>query len=236
MYISRLKIIFSGNRDKETAEPMERYMKKRFPFLGIKTPERKLLLQQFYKETGILQEENLPESFIRDAWALPEREYHYAALTVLARQPGWIEEKHLPLLEELITTNAWWDSVDTLATAIVGPFLAHNNELRKRVIRSWEAHDNMWLRRTAVLHQLKYKQDTDEEDLFRIIHINRADDEFFIRKAIGWALREYSKTRPEEVEAFIAKESLSPLSVREGLKHINRNKAVRGEKHDTVEK
>lgn len=225
MYIDRLKIIFSGKRDKEQAEPMERYMKNQFPFLGIKTPERKVLLRQFYKETGILQEECLPEAFIREAWALPEREYHYAALTVLARQPGWLKEQHIPLLEELITTNAWWDSVDTLATAIAGPFLADKDGLRKRIISSWETHDNMWLRRTAILHQLKYKHDTDEKALFRIIHLNRDDKEFFIRKAIGWALREYSKTNPEAVQAFLAREPLSPLSVREGLKHINRQKS-----------
>ncbi|WP_280771070.1 DNA alkylation repair protein [Salipaludibacillus daqingensis] len=224
MYTEKLIEIFSKHQDEAQAKPMEKYMKHHFSFLGIKTPERKILLKKFYHETTILQEKELPISFIREAWSLPYREYHYAVLSVLAKRPKWLTEDHVVLLEELVTTNAWWDSVDTLATNIIGPFLHDKLELTEQTMSSWKNHDNMWLRRTAILYQLKYKHTTDEERLYEIIKQNSSDNEFFIQKAIGWALREYSKTNPESVKRFIEKTDLSSLSVREGLKHIHREK------------
>ncbi|PYZ91617.1 DNA alkylation repair protein [Salipaludibacillus keqinensis] len=220
--------IFSKNRDVDQAKSMEKYMRHHFSFLGIKTPQRKILLRKFYDRSGILKESDLPLTFIKEAWALPEREYHYAVLSLLVRRPQWLKEEHLPLLEELIKTNAWWDSVDTLASNIIGPFLRGKPVLTEKAVDKWKIHDNMWLRRTAILHQLKYKQHTNEELLYQVILLNRTEKEFFIQKAIGWALREYSKTNPVSVKAFIESEQLAPLSVREGLKHLKRETVNKG--------
>lgn len=224
MYSEKLIEIFSEQQDEAQAKPMGKYMKHHFLFLGIKTPERKVLLRKFYEETGILNESELPLTFIQECWSLSYREYHYAVLSVLARRPKWLNEGHVPLLKELVTTNSWWDSVDTLASNIIGPFFRDRHPLAIQVTEEWKTDENLWLRRAAILYQLKYKLDTDEELLYEIIRLNRKDNQFFIQKAIGWALREYSKTNPDSVKRFIEETDLARLSVREGLKYIDLEK------------
>ncbi|MDG5787409.1 DNA alkylation repair protein [Evansella sp. AB-P1] len=222
MYENELTNIFSNGRNKEHQGPMEKYMKNKFPFLGIKTPERKLLLKEFYTKTKILEKKELPEKFLREVWSWPEREYQYAVISMLLAKPQWLKAEHVPWLEELITTKSWWDTIDTIASNVVGPLFLRSPHLIETYIDQWKVAENFWLKRTAILFQLKYKEKTNEELLFHIIQLNREDNEFFIRKAIGWALREYSKTAPEKVEAFIQQEPLSNLSVREGMKHLQR--------------
>ncbi|MBM7095511.1 DNA alkylation repair protein [Bacillus sp. H-16] len=221
--VSKLKALFDENKNAANTGPMEAYMKHHFPFLGIKAPERTRLTRQFLNETAIHKGKTLPVSFLKELWALPEREYHYTAIEITARMHKVYEKEHLPFFEELIVTNSWWDSVDGLAPNVLGPyFKAYPDRLHHA--DKWALHENMWLRRTAILYQLKEKEQTDEERLFRYCRKNAQDPEFFIRKAIGWALREYSKTKPGPVENFIDKESLSNLSKREGLKQIQRVK------------
>ncbi|MCD8509439.1 MAG: DNA alkylation repair protein [Bacillus sp. (in: Bacteria)] len=224
MYVEALQKLFESQRNEDNAIPMVAYMKNHFPFLGIKTPERKRLLKQFYLETNLLSEERLPQDFLQEVWSLPEREYQYAVLGIIMRRPRWLLPEHTPWLTELITTKSWWDTVDTLASNIVGELFFWEPQLIDTYIPRWKSHDNLWLRRTVILFQLKYKQKTDVDLLFHLIHINKEDEDFFIRKAIGWALREYSKTDPTAVEEFIHKEKLSTLSVREGMKHIDRER------------
>ena len=224
MYKETLTELFEEKKNKDNAAQMSKYMKFHFPFLGIKSPDTKLLLREFFKKTNILKEEKLPEAFFREVWELPEREFQYAVLTMLVRRPKWLTSEDMEFVEELITTKSWWDTVDTTASNIVGELFLREPLLVHKHIPVWKSHENMWLRRTAILFQLKYKAETDEELLFHIIRLNMADREFFIRKAIGWALREYSKTKPEVVKAFIEEESakLSNLSIREGMKHIKK--------------
>ncbi|MDQ0257419.1 3-methyladenine DNA glycosylase AlkD [Evansella vedderi] len=225
MYLEVLKELFEANKNEENATPMTAYMKNHFSFLGIKTPERRRLLEQFYCNTDILNLEELPLTFLQGAWNLPEREYQYAVLSMMVRRPRWILPEHVPWIEELITTKSWWDTVDTIATNIVGELFARESHLLDLYIPVWRNHENLWLRRTALLFQLKYKGETNADLLYGLIRDNKDHKDFFIRKAIGWALREYSKTDPESVEAFIRSEDLSPLSVREGMKHIIRERA-----------
>lgn len=224
MYLDTLQKLFESHRNDENAVPMAAYMKNHFPFLGIKTPERKVLLKQFYLETAILSEERLPKDFLQEVWSLPEREYQYAVLGMIMRRPRWLLPEHVPWLEELITTKSWWDTVDTIASNIIGELFLREPQLIDTYIPKWKNHENLWLRRTTILFQLKYKQKTDVDLLFHLIRINREDKDFFIRKAIGWALREYSKTDPAIVEEFIKREKLSTLSEREGMKHIDRER------------
>ncbi|WP_026691657.1 DNA alkylation repair protein [Alteribacter aurantiacus] len=221
--VEQLIRLFESHRNEEQAGPMSAYMKHHFPFLGIKSPLRKELTRTFLNETLLHKESELPISALIDMWGLPEREYHYTVIEIVARMKTRYKEEDLAFFEMLITTQSWWDSVDGIAPNVIGHYFdrfPHEREVADR----WAVHENMWLRRTAILHQLKKKKDTDEDRLFHYCRINREDNEFFIRKAIGWALREYSKTAPEAVEHFIEKESLSPLSKREGRKHLDRVK------------
>ncbi|WP_442602540.1 DNA alkylation repair protein [Paenibacillus sp. KN14-4R] len=222
-YTKAMKDVLEPYRDSDQAEPMARYMKNLFPFLGIRTPERDALTRQFVAEQGLPTMDELPQ-IVRELWQLPEREYAYTALFLLGKYMKKLQPDHLDLLEELITTNSWWDTVDLLASNAVGTILGKHPELLPMYPDRWIASSNMWLQRTAILYQLKYKTHTDEERLYRYIQACASSKEFFIQKSIGWALREYSKTAPEQVIAFVEKETLAPLSRREALKWLQRSK------------
>lgn len=220
MRMDIVKKIMKEHRNPDLAKPMEQYMKNHFPFLGIKSPERKALTKQSFQQLGI-GKEPIDAEFVTDLWNEREREYQYVALDYLAKQKNQLEKDHLPLLETLLTTKSWWDTVDMLAQHPVGTIAFKWNEVIPTFIEGWSTNENMWLRRTAILFQLRYKENTDEELLYRYILANAASNEFFIQKAIGWALREYSKTNHDAVKHFIANHQLAKLSVREGSKYIS---------------
>ncbi|KOP71734.1 DNA alkylation repair protein [Bacillus sp. FJAT-21945] len=219
MMLHVLVDLFEQNRDQEKAIPMQNYMKNHFPFLGIKTTERRSLVKQFFEESGILKND-FQADFILALWKKDEREYQYAALDYIERSMKKLEKRHLPFLEQLITSKSWWDTVDVLAPKPVGSIASEHPEVIEERIENWAYGDHLWLRRSAILFQLKYKARTDEELLYRYIVQNKESKEFFIQKAIGWALREYSKTNPASVRAFIESTALPNLSVREGSKYI----------------
>ncbi|WP_264739913.1 DNA alkylation repair protein [Cytobacillus firmus] len=219
MYAQLLVELFEKNKDEEKAVPMQNYMKNHFPFLGIKTPERRALLKEFFNKTCLLKQEFNPD-FVEALWDLEEREYQAAALDYIGKFIRKLDKSHLSLVEKLITTKSWWDTVDMLAAHAVGAIAAKNPEVIPEKIEGWATSENMWLRRTAILFQLKYKIRTDEDLLYRYILQNNDSKEFFIQKAIGWALREYSKTNPESVKRFIESNTLAKLSIREGSKYI----------------
>ncbi|KON86038.1 DNA alkylation repair protein [Sporosarcina globispora] len=219
MDIRLLIELFEKNKDEEKAIPMQNYMKNNFPFLGIKSPERRALLKEFFNETGLLKLEFNP-AFVEALWDMEEREYQAAALDYIGKFTRKLDKSHLALVEKLITTKSWWDTVDMLATHAVGAIAAKNPEVIPEKIEGWATSKNMWLRRTAILFQLKYKTRTDEDLLYRYILSNNDSKEFFIQKAIGWALREYSKTNPESVKKFIESNTLAKLSIREGSKYL----------------
>lgn len=206
----------------EKAQSMERYMKDNFPFLGIQTPERKELFREVLKNEGAPTVEELP-TIVLELWSLPEREFQMLALTLLDKYKKQMDDTHLPLLEELITTKSWWDSVDMLASNLIGLVLQKHPELIKIEIPKWMESNNMWLQRTCILFQLKYKENTDAKLLFSLINELSRSKEFFIQKAIGWALREYAKTNPEGVWEFVQTNHLAPLSKREAIKHISKS-------------
>ena len=218
--ISVLKALFEENRNLENADAMEKYMKNHFSFLGIKKPLRAELEKKFYEQTA-LAKDPFQEEFIRTLWKMPEREYQYAALGYLDKFSKKLVPDDLSLLKELITTKSWWDTVDTLAAKPVGMMGAKFPDTIPAEMDIWAVSDNIWLRRTAILFQLKYKKETDEQRLFTYIRQNAGSKEFFIQKAIGWALREYSKTNPDSVKKFIESTELAALSRREGSKYLS---------------
>ncbi|CAM4219105.1 DNA alkylation repair protein [Lederbergia lenta] len=215
-----LKKTFIVRRNPENAVPMEKYMKGLFPFVGIRTPERRELSKQFIKQFNFQSED--AELIIKELWEMPEREFQYVAADALVRNKKMLRENHADLLEYLIMTKSWWDTVDTIASHLVGAlFFRHPHLIIERGDK-WLHSESIWLQRSMVLFQLKYKDKTDAELLFSIIEKIAHKKEFFIQKAIGWSLREYSKTNSEAVIHFIETHELSNLAKREGLKHIEK--------------
>jgi len=217
--LKAIQTLFRENRNEADAVPMAKYMKNQFPFLGIKTPLRRQLIRQFFQETGILKKE-FNREFVWALWKLDEREFQFAALDYTNKMLAKLKKADLPFMEQLLLTKSWWDTVDTIAPKAVGQIAKAFPEVIGETIDGWSIHENFWLRRAAILFQLKYKEETDEALLYQYLRANATEKEFFIRKAIGWALREYSKTNPASVKKFIESEHLSPLSVREGSKYI----------------
>jgi len=201
---------FYASSNQDVAEGQAAYMKDLFPFLGIAAPLRRQLQRTHFPKTDDRLE---VETWIYALWDRDEREFQYAALDLAEKHKKLLT---LPLLEELVSTKSWWDSVDLLASKLVG-HIALPQEMDR-----WIKDKNMWIRRSALLFQLKKKEKTDEKRLFAYIERTAHEKEFFIRKAIGWALREYSKSRPSVVQSFVEKmgDSLSPLSIREGSKYL----------------
>ncbi|MEI5908290.1 DNA alkylation repair protein [Bacillus spongiae] len=218
-YTEALIGFFRQHRQVEQAKMMERYMRNQFPFLGIKTPERTLLLRRFFQEHGKPTFHQL-NSIIEVLWNEPEREFQYVGLSLLEKNKKKLTVKQLPWIETLVTTKSWWDTVDHLASSITGEIGKRDMEGSQKILEEWVTSDNMWLNRTAILFQLKFKESTDAEILFKFIRLHKESNEFFLQKAIGWALREYSKTNPDLVINFIEAEPLASLSKREGLKYI----------------
>lgn len=218
-YTDQLVKFFTPMANPANSEPMARYLRDQFPFLGIKTPQRRSLVREFVAAHGKPAPEIWRE-VVRELWGLPEREYQYIAMDLMHRLRRDLDTADFALAETLITTKSWWDTIDWLATHLVGDLYKKFPHEGRRSIAVWRSSPNFWLRRTCLLFQLHYKKETDVPLLFDIICENQADSEFFIRKAIGWALREYSKQDAEAVVAFVSQNELSPLSQREALKWL----------------
>ena len=209
---------FYEHGDQQQAKRMATYMKSKFPFLGIQKPQRVELQKEYIKQAKKLKSINW--DFVTALWNLPEREFQYLALDYLLALKNNLVQSDIGHIEILIIEKSWWDSVDCLATNITGALCAKYPDLTQSHILSWAGSDNIWLARVGVLFQLKYGEATDTKLLQGIINKNSDYKEFFIAKAIGWALREYSKTDAEWVKSFLAANSLQPLSVREASKYI----------------
>jgi 3-methyladenine DNA glycosylase AlkD len=213
----KLIAAFYAHRDDGKAVFMARYMKEQFPFLGIGKPERAALTRGFLARA---KKAPVEREFVARLWALPEREFQYLAVDYLVAAKDGLEADDADMLAGLVTAKPWWDTVDALAANVVGPLFAKHNELVGGYIMPWAEGENIWLARTAILFQLRYKEKTDTEVLGLVIGKTCGTREFFLNKAIGWALREYSKTDAGWVQGFIGSHRLHPLSVREGSKYI----------------
>ncbi|MFF7202958.1 DNA alkylation repair protein [Streptomyces sp. NPDC008141] len=218
--MERLTALYPTGADPVRAAGAAAYMKGVAPFLGIYTAERRVLSRTVLAGLPAPDETDCTAIALR-CWALPEREYAYFAADYLRRHVRRCSSGFLPVVRRLVTTVSWWDTVDALAAHVVGPLVAADPALRTDM-DTWIDDDDLWVARTALLHQLRYKDSTDTDRLFGYC-LRRADHpDFFIRKAIGWCLREYAKTDPDAVREFVdsARERLSPLSVREALKNL----------------
>ncbi len=222
-YIKRIETLFSENANPEYAFNMKKYMKNKYEFFGINTPTRRKLTREFLRKENLPPYKNIAE-IVKELWNKPEREFQHFAMELLFRYSKQLKVDDYKIFEFMITNKSWWDSVDYIAPNIVGTHFKLFPKLMKPISTEWINSNNMWLQRAAILFQLKYKENTDRELLFTFIKQRSFSSEFFIRKAIGWALREYSKTNPKAVLEFVNnyEQQLSGLSKREALKIINR--------------
>lgn len=218
-YASALIDALQSKAIESAAPAMEKYMKNQFEFDGLNATDRKLALSQFIKENGLMASADERE-VIRDLWNFGPREIKYAAQELWQRRSKkrlLIED--IEIIEFLALQEPWWDTIDFIASNLAGPYFKKFPEQIPIVADQWIEHESMWLNRTAILFQLKYKEATDVDLLFKYLLRWKHSKEFFHRKAIGWALRELSKTNQEAVIEFIdANPDLSGLSQREAVK------------------
>jgi 3-methyladenine DNA glycosylase AlkD len=220
-YIDKLRTLLEANADQAYAIRMKKYMRNKFDFFGIKSPLRKELFRSFIKEYGWPATQDL-EAVCIALYSQHEREFHYFAMEMAERNINKFNESAVKLFEFMIVTCAWWDTVDFIAANILGRFFRIYPGLIREVTNVWMDSENLWLQRSCILFQLKYKRNTDTELLYSFIERLKASDEFFIQKAIGWFLREYSKINPEEVLNYTGRTVLKPLSRKEALRIIKK--------------
>lgn len=200
---------------------MSNYMKGHFPFLGIKSPQRVLLMKEWFKTIPTDLSSDEKWLLITELWNKKEREFQYVAIDYLN---GWkkdlIRINDISEVKFLITNKSWWDSVDAIASNFLGKYFLKYPEQVNSVIEEWRHSDNMWIQRSCLLYQLKYKDRTDFKLLMDLIRQYQPIKEFFVQKAIGWTLRQYSKTAPEAVRLFIDEIQLKGLAAKEASKYL----------------
>lgn len=219
-FIENLEHDLSQKENREIAIPMENYMKNNFSFLGIKTEERRAI----FKENCVKHKDEIKSNFRAITWGLftkKEREFHQCAIDLIIKE---IKKKYIlediQLIEKMIVTNSWWDSVDVIAKYLVGSYLLEFPKETLKTIERFSNSNNMWLNRSAIIFQLSYKEKTNFEILKSECEKHKHSNEFFIQKAIGWALREFGTYNPKAVIEYVNSTNLKPLSQREALRKI----------------
>ena len=206
------------HKNEEQAQRMSKYMLNKFEYIGIKTPERREIFKNFFKEYK--NGEKIDWEFVNKCWENKYREFQYIAADYLKNMKDKLTIDDIPNLKQLILKKSWWDTIDNLDMTIGALALKDSNV--NKILLEWSLDENIWLRRIAIDHQLLRKEKTDIELLEKILKNNLGQTEFFINKAIGWALRDYSKTNPEWVKTFIEKnrENMAKLSIKEASKYL----------------
>ena len=206
------------HKNEEQAQRMSKYMLNKFEYIGIKTPERRKIFKNFFKEYK--NEEKIDWEFVNKCWENKYREFQYVAADYLKNMKDKLTIDDIPKLKQFILKKSWWDTIDNLDMTIGALALKDSNV--NKILLEWSLDENIWLRRIAIDHQLLRKEKTNAELLEKILKNNLGQAEFFINKAIGWALRDYSKISPEWVKNFIEKnkENMAKLSIKEASKYL----------------
>ena len=208
------------NRNELLAESMSKYMQDKFRFLGVRGATRTEIYKKYFPEAR--KSKVIDWDFIENCWNKEEREFQYIVVYYLKAMQRFLKREDISRLKYLIVTKSWWDTVDLLAK-VVGS-LVIRIEGYDQIMLEWSKDSNIWLKRVAILYQLSLKEKVDKQVLERILVNNLGDSEFFINKAIGWALRDYSKFNPEWVREFIEKNKngMANLSIREASKYLDK--------------
>ncbi|MGB1040904.1 MAG: DNA alkylation repair protein [Flavobacteriales bacterium] len=218
-YVSQLELDFKEKANTHIAKKQMAYLKDQFELFGLPTPVRKEVQKPF------LLKENMPSKaeltkIMKELWDKPQREFQYFAIDLNRKYIKQLEKQDISLFELMIANKSWWDTVDLIATNLVGGYFKAYPEQIIPITDKWMKSGNMWLQRTCLIFQLKYKNEIDTNLLKSFIHPLLGSNEFFINKAIGWILREYTRTNPSWVIDFVNNTELSNLSKREALKLI----------------
>jgi 3-methyladenine DNA glycosylase AlkD len=218
-FVRGIESEFSAMANKSNAKAMEKYMKGISKYFGIKAEERKSLSRKYINNNGLPQYNEI-EFIIHECWESPYREMQYFAMELLLKYKKQWPAHAIKLIEYMIVTKSWWDTVDYIASNLAGTwFMKYPSEMDK-ITGMWNTSDNMWLIRSSIIFQLKYKADTNTALLFSYIREHTNSKEFFIKKAIGWSLRQLSKTDADAVKIFIRSTPLQPLSLKEASKYL----------------
>ena len=206
------------NSNELLAESMSKYMQDKFRFLGVRGATRTEIYKKYFPDAR--KTKTIDWNFVESCWNKEEREFQYVVVYYLKAMQKFLKREDISRLKYLIVTKSWWDTIDLLAK-VVGSLVIHIKGYDK-IMQEWSKDSNIWLRRVAILYQLSLKDKVDKQVLDKILVNNLGDSEFFINKAIGWALRDYSKYNPEWVREFIKKnkENMANLSIREASKYI----------------
>ncbi|MEN9512773.1 MAG: hypothetical protein RJB16_533 [Bacteroidota bacterium] len=218
-YLKEIQKIFVANGNQLIAKGAKAYLLNQFEFYGIKTPLRRQLCKAFYKTHPIKDHTELSK-LIKECFNEPQRELHYFAIELLGHHKKIWSIKTIPLIEWMITHQSWWDSVDSTNTHVISKFFLLHPEHIEACTSKWNQSSNKWLIRMSILFQLTYKTKTNTNLLSRYIENSQLHEDFFVRKAIGWALRAYAYTNKKWVVQFVkAHPLLNNLSKKEALKH-----------------
>ena len=206
------------NRNELLAESMSKYMQDKFRFLGVRGATRTEIYKKYFPD--VRKTKTIDWDFVESCWNKEEREFQYVVVYYLKAMQKFLKREDISRLKYLIVTKSWWDTVDLLAK-VVGS-LVIRIEGYDQIMLEWSKDSNIWLKRVAILYQLSLKEKVDKQVLDKILVNNLGDSEFFINKAIGWALRDYSKFNPEWIREFIKKnkDNMANLSIREASKYI----------------
>lgn len=219
-FVTTIKAAFEANQDFAIGQKQSDYLKNHFPCYGIPTPTRSEILKACAAE----YQDDITADFRSICWELyqfPHRELHQSAIDIFIKEiKKKFQANDIHLIEKFLITNSWWDSVDTLAKYAVGGYLTKFPEKKYAIIDEFSNSDNMWLNRTAIIFQLGYKAKTDFELLVSECEKHKHSNEFFIQKAIGWALREYGSINPNAVLEYVNSTNLKPLSKKEAIRKI----------------
>ncbi|MGQ1787359.1 MULTISPECIES: DNA alkylation repair protein [unclassified Saccharicrinis] len=218
-FINTLEIEFLRFADASTAQWQKNYMKNKFEFYGIRAPKLKEIEKPFLQKDFLPPKTDI-ENLAKSLWNKPQREYQYFGIHLLYKYRKQIEFDDIKLFEHLIVNKSWWDSVDGIGPKLVGDYFLKFPEQRDVYTEKWLNSDHIWLKRSCLICQLFYKEQLDTEFLTYVIKHLLGSKEFFINKAIGWILRQYSRTNPQWVEQYSKSTVLHPLSKREALRLI----------------
>lgn len=200
---------------------MKIYMRNRYSFFGVKAPERKAVLKEVINTYKPQLNRLTVIQIVKELYKQPERELHYCAVELTTRfLKKKFQKEDISFIQHLIITHSWWDTVDMIAKHHLGSYLKRFPEETSTVIQRFSNANHLWLNRSAILFQLEYKEETNTKLLFQLCIKHKDTGEFFINKAIGWALREYGKINPQAVIAFVSKNCLAPLSEQEAIRKL----------------
>lgn len=214
-----IKLQFEAKANAVRAGQMKAYMKDRFEYYGVMAPERKEIVKQVFDQWA-WQGDQAFKIFFEQCWSSDFREFNYVALDVALKYLKHMNSSWVSFYEPYIARDSWWDTVDFLSPSIIGLLVIKEPDTQIQLMKKWIASDNMWNRRSALIMQLKYAKSTNFDILKSMISDQSTSKEFFIQKAAGWALRQYSRVDPIGVSSFISKYQLPPLTKREGMRLI----------------